>query len=361
MPEFVPGLELARTFYRDVLAQIIGGTPHAAALLGEGSEVLGFDTMRSTDHAWGPRAQIFVEANEVDNLRARLDVQLPDTFRGWPVRYHRWQTGRVEHHVEVISLHEWLQKHFGTDPRPAMTTGAWLATPQQLLLEATNGQVFRDDLGDLTEVREMLRWYPNDVWLWMMAAQWGRLAGEESFIGRTAELGDELGSRLVAARIAHDAVRLCFLQERQYSPYEKWTGTVFSRLKAATEIGPMLHDVFAAGDFARREQAVVRLYEAMAQRHNALGVTPVLSVTTGLFNVGINDAVRPFRVLNVSRFKKACLEAITDEALRRLPIVGAIDQLTNPTDLLTHFTDWPRQLHMVYQHQLGPDPDVTTR
>jgi len=352
MHQFIPGLELARAFYREVVAGILGGIPHAAALLGEGSEVLGFDTERSTDHAWGPRLQIFVATEAVALLGTQVNAQLPDTFRGWPVRYYRWQTGRVEHHVEVLSLDDWLRNHLGSDPRPAMTTAAWLATPQQLLLEATGGQVFHDDAGELTRIRERLRWYPDDLWLWMMAAQWNRLGDEESFVGRAAEVGDELGSRLVADHIARQAVRLCFLQERRYAPYAKWIGTAFARLNAAPAVGRALDAVFMAADFAGREQALVRLYVVMAQRHNALGVTAPLSTATESFAVGINDAVRPYRVLNAGRFAKACQEAITDETLRRLPLVGSIDQLTVPTDLLIHFTDWPRQLRAVYERQL---------
>jgi hypothetical protein len=76
--EFIPGLELAHAFYRDVLAGILGGIPHSAAVLDEGSEILGFDTERSTDHSWGPRAQIFVEAGAVDSLKARIDYLFPD-------------------------------------------------------------------------------------------------------------------------------------------------------------------------------------------------------------------------------------------------------------------------------------------
>jgi len=356
--EFVPGLKLARSFYQDILADIVGVVPHAAAALGEGSEILGFDTERSTDHSWGPRAQIFVDADAVDSLRARIDARLPDTFRGWPVRFYRWQTDKVEPHVEVATLHNWLQGHLGLEPRPSMSTSAWLATPQQLLLEVTGGLVFRDDTGELTTVRELLGWYPDDVWLWMMAAQWYRLAGNESFIGRTAELGDDLGSRVVATRVAHDAMRLCFLQERRYAPYAKWLGAAFGQLGAATEVGPMIHDVFAAADFAHREHALLRLYEALARRHNALGVTPPLTTTAGQFEVGINDAVRPFRVLNANRFVQACLEPLADEALRRYPLVGSIDQLTEPTDALIHFTDWSQQLRAIYHRQLGPKPDV---
>jgi len=157
---FVPGLELAHTFYRDVLGGIVDGIPHAAAALGEGSEILGFDTERSTDHGWGPRAQIFVRADAVESLRARIDARLPETFQGWPVRYYRWQTGRVEHHVEVATVGEWLTSHLGIDPRVSMPSGAWLSTPQQQLLEVTGGMVFRDDVGELTAIREMMAWWP---------------------------------------------------------------------------------------------------------------------------------------------------------------------------------------------------------
>jgi len=356
--EFVPGLELARAFYCDVVVGIVGPVPHAATALGEGSDILGFDTERSTDHSWGPRAHIFVAADKVDNVRARLDARLPDTFRGWPVRFYRWQTDKVEHHVEVTTLHDWLDRHLGLDPRPSPDAAAWLALPQQLLLEVTGGAVFRDDMGELTRVRELLRWYPDDVWLWMMAAQWHRLAENESFVGRTAELGDDLGSRLVAARIARDAVRLCFLQERRYAPYAKWLGTAFGRLAAATEMGPLIHDTFVAADFDHRERALLALYEALARRHNTLGITAPQATTPGHFEVGVNDAVRPFLVLNAGRFAQACLESLADGALRRYPLVGSIDQLTEPTDALIHFTDWPRQLGAIYRRRLELEPGL---
>jgi hypothetical protein len=354
--EFIPGIELARAFYLDVLAGIIGTVPHSSALLGEGSEVLGFDSERSTDHAWGPRAQVFVPPDVVESLRLRIDALLPDAFRGWPVRYYRWQTNRIEHHVEVISLADWLKNHLGFEPRPSPTVSQWLATSQQILLEVTSGLVFCDDSGELARVRAALAWYPDNIWMWMMASAWNRIQDKESFVGRTAELRDELGSRLLATHIAHDVVRLCFLQERQYAPYAKWLGTAFARLNAATDVGPMLNAVLGARSFAHRERALIRLIEAMARRHNALGVTAPLIAETGPFEVGINDAVRPYHVLNAGRFVQACLDSITDESLRRLPVVGAIDQLTDPTDLI-RFTEWPQQLATAYGDQLAAKPD----
>ena len=76
------------------------------------------------------------------------------------MRYYRWQTGRVEHHVEVTTVREWLTNRLGFDPRVSVAIGAWLSTPQQLLLKVTGGMVFRDDVGELTRIRETLAWWP---------------------------------------------------------------------------------------------------------------------------------------------------------------------------------------------------------
>src|SRR4051812_46005279 len=91
MPTFVPGLELSRRFYAEAVAPLLPDLPHAAALIGTGSEVLGLDTERSTDHGWGPRLQLFVDpgngrAAEITDLLAR---RLPHTFAGYPTSFTR--------------------------------------------------------------------------------------------------------------------------------------------------------------------------------------------------------------------------------------------------------------------------------
>ena len=62
---FIPGLRLAGDFYAEVVRPLLEeefpALRYAAALLGPGSEVLGFDTRRSADHDWGPRLQVFLD------------------------------------------------------------------------------------------------------------------------------------------------------------------------------------------------------------------------------------------------------------------------------------------------------------
>jgi hypothetical protein len=324
---FVSGLGLARELYDEVIAPLLGSTEHSAALIGSGSEVVGFDTERSTDHGWGPRLQVFVEPGSVAQVQTAIDSGLPDEFRGWPTRYG-WDEVPVAHHVEVASLGGWFRRRLGFDPLDGVSVRQWLSTPQQSLLEVTAGAVFHDPGGELGKARETLVWYPDDVWMWLLACQWRRLDQEEPFVGRAAEAGDELGSRVIAARLARDVMRLAFLLERRYAPYSKWLGSAFGRLESSGALASSLLDVLAARSYATREDALVRVVETLGARHNVLGLTRPVEATVRLFHA------RPFRVLGSARFVDACLERVGDASLRSLPLVGAIDQFVDSSDVL---------------------------
>ena len=240
-PAFIPGLELAGAFYREAVGPLIGDVSHSAALIGTGSDVLGFDTARSTDHGWGPRVQVYVDAADVAPVAGKIDAGLPDTFQGRPVRYG-WGPVPVQHHVTVTTLPEWLVALLGVDATRPLAGADWLVTPQQLLLGVSGGAVFRDDTGELTRAREQFAWYPDPLWRWLLGCQWRRLAQEEPFVQRAAEVGDELGSSVLAARLARDVMRLALLTARRYAPYCKWLGTAFARLEhptASTACWPM--------------------------------------------------------------------------------------------------------------------------
>ena len=198
----------------------------------------------------------------------RSSEGLPDEFRGWPTRFG-WDDVPVSHHVQVLTLREWLVGRLGFDPRDGVRLRDWLATPQQILLETTSGAVYRDESGELEQVRNALAWYPDDVWLWLLACQWRRIDQEEPFVGRAAEVGDELGSRVLAARIARDLVRLCFLLERRYAPYSKWLGSSFRELPGSAAIGDALLEALAATEHGTREDALVRAAQGVAALHNA--------------------------------------------------------------------------------------------
>jgi hypothetical protein len=333
--QFIPGLRLAGEFHAEVVRPLLAeGFPrlrYAAALLGPGSEVAGFDTARSTDHDWGPRLQVFPGGDEdAAAISTMLAERLPRTFRGYPVAFcvTREPGGAPRHRVEVAGLGGWLTALLGFDPRRDVTLLDWLATPAQRLAEVTAGAVFHDEPGELTRARARLEWYPHDVWRYVLACQWQRIGQEEAFPGRCAEVGDELGSAVVTARLARDLMRLCLLMHRRYPPYSKWLGTAFARLPGAAEIAASLAAAVSADDWAAREPPLCRAYQAVAAWHNRLELTEPLDTRVR----GFYD--RPYQVIGAERFAAALRTAITDPQVRRLPPTGAIDQFVDSTNAL---------------------------
>ena len=345
LPPFLPGLQLCRRFYfeavRPLLDEACPGLPHAAARVGPGSEVLGFDTGRSVDHDWGPRLQLFLSAADAarhgENLSALLTARLPKQVGGWPTNFAppgaRVQvmtatTGPVAHRVDITDLASWSAGQLGFDARREPTVLDWLATPAQRLAEAAGGAVFHDDLGELTALRQRLRWYPDDVWRYLLAAQWTRIGQEEAFVGRAAEAGDELGSRLIAARLPREVMRLCLLLARRYPPYSKWLGTAFAALPDVGEIAAALHDAVDTRDPGRRQAALCTAYEAAGRRQNRLDLAgPVEATRRPYFD-------RPYPVIDAARFATALLDRVGDGALTRLPPAGGIDQYVDSADVL---------------------------
>jgi hypothetical protein len=326
-PRFTPGAELSGAFYREVVRPLLGGRPHAAGLLGWGSDVLGYDTPRSTDHGWGPRLVVLLDPAAAPAGRERLAADLPETFRGWPVRFG-WDDVAVDHHVTVASLPEWLTGQLGVDATRGMRRRDWLVTPQQRLLGVVAGAVHADDDGALTRVRAALAWYPEPIWRWLLACQWRRLAQEEAFVQRAAEIGDELGSAVVAARLVRDVMRLALLLERRYAPYAKWLGTAFARLDHADGLDRHLADAVHATGPAQREAALGAAYVALAHRHDRAGLTEPVDPALRPYHG------RPAQVLMADRFAAACLATVDDPELRALPLVGGIDQVVDSTDVL---------------------------
>ncbi len=312
---FLPGLVLSEAFYNDVVSAIVGPHPHAACLIGKGSEVLGFDTARSTDHGWGPRLQVFLSREHVEPVKRKLEALLPDDFMGWPVRFPNWQKRPSDHHVDVANLKSWMMDWFGFDPREGMTIDDWLSIPQQLLLEATSGAIFRDDSGEMASLRTTLRWFPKDVWLFYMASQWQTIASVKAIPGRTNEIGDEVGSRLATNKIANAIIRLCFLQSQQYVPFDKWLGTAVSRLPIWARIGPSIKNMIKAKTYTEREDQTIRALSAIGDNHNNLNVTDRVNIEIETYRVFA--AERPYLVINAGDFWRACAIEISNEQLAR--------------------------------------------
>jgi len=338
----ISGIELSRRFHGEVVApwlrRAFPGLHHAAALIGSGSELMGFDDVLSRDHDWGSRVLLFVsEGDFATHAVAVVDAfaaAAPAEFLGHPLRLNRTRGGDIEgvrhdprHGLEVHTLEAMLRRTLALaldEPRDALT---WLGLSEQRLLTMTTGAVFHDDDGRLTAVRQRLSALPRDVRLYKLACQWRRIGEEQAFVGRTGDRGDDLGSRVIAARLVRDAMRMAFLIEDRYAPYPKWFGAAFARLPCAPALAPLLERALAATDWKVREAALAETYRTLAALQKARGL-PGAAPVIGPFHE------RPFMVINADAIGAAIAAEIGDPALRALPIIGSLDQVTDATPVI---------------------------
>jgi Domain of unknown function (DUF4037) len=353
--EFIPGIDLAGRFYREAVQPIIHkhfpDLKYSAGLIGSGSEVLGFDTERSSDHHWGPRVRLFMDQQDLTTLAPDLDrimaEELPIEVAGYPTNFgpgdeigvrlmRPVERGPVAHRVESDTLRNYLHGYIGVGEPESLSSVDWLITPQQKLRTLSHGPVFHDGLGELQRMRVALSWYPDAIWRALLAAQWGRIGQEEAFPGRCAEVGDELGSRLVTARLVWDLMRLFFLMERTYAPYSKWVGTAFSRLHCASSVAPALSVALKADNWPAREEGLVAAYRSAAEMQNALKLADPLPTEPGPF------FGRPFRVIHGGDFASSLARGLDDSLLTLASRVGGVDQWVDSTDVLSHSDDCRR-------------------
>jgi hypothetical protein len=378
MPDFIPGLQLSEAYYREAVRPVLDehfpGLRHSAALIGYGSDTAGYDTPVSRDHLWGPRLMLFLPPADFDANRAvvyeALRRGLPVQFRGYSTHFSKpdledggtrvmeyLEQGPVEPLIDFYTIAQFWNNTLGVAPDAEFTPADWLTFGEQGLLELTGGKVFHDDLG-LEAARARLAYYPQDVWLYLLSAQWLQISQEEAFVGRTQQVGDLLGSRVVAARMVERLMRLCFMMEKRYAPYSKWFGTAFQRLECAPRMGPLLEGALAAASYAECEQRLAPAYTLAAEMHNALGITPPLETRTrtysgwhalrgGITELPIDSPrdTRPHQVIFGGRFADAIAAAIRDpRVLALLPGLGSVNQFMIESSDALQNTDFRRRI-----------------
>lgn len=366
MSDFIPGLRLGQLFYleavKPVLNALFPALQFSAALIGSGSEVLGFDTEMSTDHHWGPRVMLFLKEDVYHHSHQAIDEALRDEL---PARFHGYSTnftlpdpadnntqllqevdsGPINHRVEILTIRSFFLDYLNFDLAESIEPADWLTFPEQKLRTLTAGEVYHDGLG-LQFVRERFNYYPRDVWLYLLASGWNRIGQEEHLMGRAGMVDDEIGSAIIGARLVRDAMRLCFLMEKQYAPYPKWFGKAFHRLRCAEDLSPILRRVLLAGTWQEREKHLAAAYEYIADMHNQLGITEALPAkVTNFFG-------RPFQVIQAGGgFADAIRARITDPVVKRLAdrkLIGSIDQLSDSADILSD-PQWRLTLRRLYE------------
>ena len=237
------GLELSRAYYETygepmLKEQFPDLLPFlAAGMTGSGSECFGFDDEISTDHDFEPGFCLFLPGEDVvDRRRAflleRAYAKLPKEFHGFR-RSLMQPVGGARH--GVMRIEDFLNEKTGT-PDGRLTLSQWMTIPEASLAEAVNGLLFFDNYGEMTQIRQRLAHYPEEIRRKKLAGHLLLMAqsGQYNYM-RCLKHGETGAAQLAVCEFVKSAMAVLFLLSGKYQPYYKWA---FKALREIPGRGP---------------------------------------------------------------------------------------------------------------------------
>lgn len=222
----ISGLELSRRYYEAYGAPMIHEqfaeyeTKIAVGLVGEGSECYGFDDSLSTDHDFGPEFCMWLDDETYDAIAEKLQVaydNLPTQFLG----YSRSTTAMGQGRRGVMRIKDFYEKHLHTSSYEEID---FEEIQDYELAVCVNGQVFRDDEGSFTKLRNLLkRGYPEKIRLKKLAQDVAGFSqtGQYNY-KRMMDREDTVTANLMIGDFAKHAMKLYHHMNNVFPPHDKW-------------------------------------------------------------------------------------------------------------------------------------------
>lgn len=255
--EIKNGMELCRQYYetyKNRLLQLVPGFENhiAAGLVGEGSECFGWDDEYSRDHDWGPGFCIWLTDQDYSYFGAILQAEydkLPGVLRTEPcenalANFRRISTPQGMERVGVMRISDFYQRLLGIKGLPERDAD-WLYISEDRLAAATNGCIFTDPLGRFTEIREHLKYYPENIRIRKLAQELALMAqtGQYNY-ARMLKRGDAFTAQMQLADFMKHAIKAVYLLNRTYAPHDKWLYHGMKELPILQEVSSLLGTIF---------------------------------------------------------------------------------------------------------------------
>ena len=206
----------------------------AVGLVGHGSECFSFDDELSADHDYSLGFDIFLTDEDEEKYGFKLERAYAKLIKEKGARVKRSRYGEGERGVKRIS--NFYSFYTGVDGAPT-TYGEWLSIPDGYLAESINGEVFCDNLGKFTEIREKIkRGYPEDIRLKKLASAlfYAGQSGQYN-LKRCLARGETAAANLARSVFTENVAKAVYLINRSFPPYYKWLFKGLSRLKFGGE------------------------------------------------------------------------------------------------------------------------------
>ncbi len=250
------GLELSKKFFDEYgMPMLQRDFPDilpflAAGLIGSGSECFGFDDDISRDHDFEPGFCIFIPDEIIIDRQTAFRLErayskLPKEFMGFK-RLPLSPVGGNRH--GVININEFFEKKTGFDCSN-LSLSDWFSIPEYTLAEAVNGEIFFDNFGLITQIRNELSNMPKDVRLKKLAGNLLIMGQSAQYnYGRCISRNDTAAAQLCIIEFVKAAINAIFLINKKYSPYYKWSFRALKNLPFLSSYSDMLEFLISSSN-----------------------------------------------------------------------------------------------------------------
>lgn len=250
----IKGLELSKRYFYDIVLPEFEKKLNdifslcAFGLVGEGSECYGYDDELSKDHDFGPSVCIWLRKDDYLKYKYRINKilkNLPKTYLGFQeLKESEWGYNRRG----LLNIEDFYFKFIGSTNLP-QTINDWQKIPETALSTVTNGEVFLDNLGEFTKIREqLLNYYPEPIRQNKIATRLMNISqhGQYNYI-RCLRRNNLVAANQCLYLFVDEAIHLVFLLNRRYKIFYKWANKALLDLKIlGNEVHKLLQDMVFA-------------------------------------------------------------------------------------------------------------------
>lgn len=304
------GLELSEKFYYEYGEKMIKENFAeiekylAVGLVGSGSECFGYDDEVSQDHDFEPGFCIFIPDESIIDSRTEFQLErayakLPKEFMGYK-RSPLNPVGGNRH--GVIRISKFFEAKTG-DANADIPTVGWFCIAEQFPLEATNGKVFCDNYGLMTQLREKIAYMPEDVRLKKLAGNILLMAQSGQYnYGRCIKRGETAAAQLAVAEFVNTALKVIFLLNKKYMPYYKWTFRALRELEKLDGLYDDLEYLISSGNNEKEAEEKQEMIESVSAKViaelSAQKLTRVDSPELERHAYSVNDMIKDPEIRN---------------------------------------------------------------
>ena len=227
----------------------------AVGVVGEGSDCFGYDDDYSTDHDYGIGFCMWLSEHDYEKIGYLLQKEykclmlthekdIHELF-GYIPNGNIFLSGRRG----VYPVNGFYERILGIKIKNKteflINEEDWMKIPEEKLATAVNGQIFRDDEGTFSFLREKIKsYYPKKIWMLRLAEQIHIFSQNGQYnYARMMARKDYLTADICAAQAEKSAMSVVYLLNKKYAPYYKWMRKGMDDLEILQDVSCILDNI----------------------------------------------------------------------------------------------------------------------